>query len=150
MIRLLFLLGLALAVALGVRSLLQRWQARLRGQPLSGRMVDNYANGRPRSERYVEDGMLHGPWITWDEQGNKVAEGHYVRGIVHGLEVDYSPGGVRKREVNWVNGRRHGLAREYGAAGQVVRELTYVHAEDDKPRHDGAPTDSELRETPKD
>ena len=150
MIRALFVLAFWSAIGLAVRWLWQKWRARLRGTPLSGRLVDNYANGRPRSERHVEDGMLHGPWITWDEQGNKVAEGHYHRGIVHGREVDYGPGGVRLREVNWVNGRRHGLAREYAADGRVVRELTYVHAENDKPRHEGVPTESELREKPAD
>ena len=148
MIRLLFLLALLAAGVALARRVLARWRANPRGTPLSGRLVDHYPNGRMRSERHLQDGMLHGPWITWDAAGNKVAEGAYHRGIVQGLEVDYGPGGVRLREVNWHNGRRHGLARDYAADGKVLRELTYVHSHNDRPRHEGPPTDAELREPP--
>lgn len=150
MIRLLFLLSLLFVLGWFLRTLAQKWRAKLRGQPLTGRLVEHHPNGRPKTERHVQDGMLHGPWITWDPQGNKVAEGVYHRGIVHGLEIDYAPNGVKKREVNWVNGRRHGLAQEYAQDGQVVRALTYVHAMTDEPRHEGPPTSAELGENPKD
>jgi hypothetical protein len=133
------------------RSMIQRWQRTLRGRPLSGRLAEYHGNGRLKSERHVLDGTMHGPWIVWDEQGNKVAEGAYDHGIVHGLEIDYDGNGVKIRETPWTQGRRHGTARAYDPKnGQVAREMCYVAAETDQPAHDGPCTDAELDAQPPD
>lgn len=137
MIRWLLLTAVLTGIAQLARFVLRRWRLRIAGTPLTGRLTEHHANGRMKSERHVRDGMMHGPWLLWDAQGNKVGEGAYDRGIVHGLEVDYGPGGVKQRETPWVQGRRHGIAREYGTDGEVVREQAHV-------QDDGACTAAEI------
>ncbi len=140
-----------LAVVWLVRWLVLRWHKTLHGKPLSGRLVEHHPNGRIRTERNLLDGMMHGPWFVWDEDGNKLSEGAYDHGIVQGLEIDYAPNGVKVRETPWVQGRRHGTATVHDAAtGKVVRELCYVHADTDKPAHEGPCSEAEIEGPPQD
>ncbi len=117
-------------------------------RPLTGKTIENHSNGRMKSERQFKDGMMHGPWILWDENGNKLAEGAYDRGIVHGTEIDYASNGVKARETPWAYGRRHGTAKVYDSTGKILKLLTYIHSETDKPTHDGPASDAELKTPP--
>lgn len=140
-------LAALVAVVWLVRWLVLRWYRTLHGTPLSGRLVENHPNGRIRSERNLLDGMMHGPWYLWDDEGNKLSGGAYDHGIVHGREIDYGPNGVKIRETPWVHGRRHGTATVYDpASGKVVRELCFIHADTDKPAHDGPCSDAEIEQ----
>jgi hypothetical protein len=122
MTRWILLTALLVGIARLGRFALEKWRLRVTGTPLTGRLTEFHANGRMKSERHVQDGMMHGPWLLWDEHGSKVGEGAYDRGIVHGLEVDFGADGVKLRETPWVQGRRHGIAREYGMDGEVLPE----------------------------
>lgn len=148
MIRIVFTVALVLLVAWWVYKLAMRLQAKVRGTPLSGKLVEYHPNGRVSVERMVRDGMMDGPWMTWDADGNKLAEGAYEKGIVHGTEVDYGANGVKVREVQWAHGRRHGTARVWDTPDGEPRLLCYVHADDDKAAHDGACSRSEEEAPP--
>lgn len=147
MARLLVLFLVAIGAAALVRYLRGRW-LQTRSGAATGRVVEYHANGRMKLEKSLQAGVLHGPWIAWDEDGNKLAEGAFDRGMVQGTEVDYGPGGVKLREVAWVGGRRHGTAKVYDKDGKVEKLLCYVHDETDKPRHDGACSADELKTPP--
>ena len=121
---------------------------RPRNQTVTGKVTDLHPNGRMKLEKHLRDGVLHGPWISWDEQGNKTGEGAFDRGMVHGTEIDYGTGGIKQREVPWIGGRRHGTAKAYDAEGKVTKLLCYVHDETDKPRHEGACSAQELKTPP--
>lgn len=144
MARLLLWMVLGLLFAGLLRFLRQRL-LQVRSGSITGRVTELHANGRMKLEKHFRDGVLHGPWISWDEQGNKTGEGAFDRGMVHGTEVDYGPGGIKQREVPWVGGRRHGTAKVYDAEGKVAKLLCYVHDETDKPRHEGACSAQELK-----
>lgn len=144
MIRWLLLALAVLALGWGVRWLWRRWRRGLHGKALTGRIAEYHDNGRMKAEYHVVDGMLHGPWLRWDEQGNKLAEGAYERGAVHGVEVEYGPGGVKASETPWAQGRRHGTATVYDEAGRPARQLCYLQDTPDQPAHDGPCSEDEL------
>ena len=142
--RLLVLMLVVMAVTTLLRYLRLKWQ-QTRSGATTGRVVEYHPNGRMKLEKHLQAGVLHGPWLSWDEAGNKVAEGAFDRGMVHGTEIDYGPGGIKQREVPWVGGRRHGTAKAYDSDGKVVKLLCYVHDESDKAQHEGACSTEELK-----
>lgn len=109
------------------------------------RKVTHHDNGRMKTERYLLDGVMHGPWMIWDEDGNKLAEGHHKDGMLDGAEIRYGSDGQKLREISWVEGRRHGTTTEHDADGKPAQRLCYVHAEEGTPpAHDGPCAQDEL------
>lgn len=152
-LRIMFLIALTVGLYLGMRALWRRIRRDERTLPTgasgSVRKVTYHDNGRMKSERYLLDGVMHGPWMLWDEAGNKLAEGHHKHGMLDGLEVRYGGDGQKLSETRWVEGRRHGTATSYAPDGAVAGQLCYIHAEDQaEPAHEGPCTDAE-RDTPK-
>ena len=71
-----------------------------------------FENGQIQQQGTYKDGKLHGEWISYDHNGDKVAKGYYENGIKTGKwffwneeklsEVDYSNNKIT--EVNtWIN-----------------------------------------------
>ncbi len=136
-LRLLFYAALVFGVIWVMRRLWRRLRRGEQSLPTEKggvvRKVTYHDNGRMKSERYLLDGSMHGPWMIWDEDGNKLAEGHHSRGMLDGTEVRYNKDGLKLSEVNWVEGRRHGTSTEYDAQGKPASRLCYVHAEEGAP-----------------
>ncbi|GEM_PF-3357378 len=88
------------------------------------RKVTYHDNGRMASERYLMDGVMHGPYMLWDTQGNKIAEGEYRNGMLHGTEQRFGDDGRLIASVQWVEGRRT-ESRKKGADGELI-ELRLV------------------------
>ncbi len=61
-----------------------------------------HKNGQKRSEAAYELGLAHGRSTSWDEDGNVIATGEYVRKKKHGTWITYVDG--EKTETEWVNG----------------------------------------------
>lgn len=88
------------------------------------RKVTHHDNGRMASERYLMDGVMHGPYMLWDRAGNKTAEGEHRNGILHGTERRFGSDGRVIGEVVWEEGRRLETRKE-GADGELI-ELRLV------------------------
>ncbi|MEN9335882.1 MAG: hypothetical protein RLZZ500_869 [Bacteroidota bacterium] len=68
-----------------------------------------YENGKIQQEGFYKDGKLEGKWVSYDEQGNKVAIAEYTSGEKTGKwffwndknlsEVDYTQGAVAEVKV---------------------------------------------------
>jgi len=43
-----------------------------------------YDNGKIQQEGFFKDGKLDGVWVSYDERGNKTAEGEYTEGLKTG------------------------------------------------------------------
>ncbi len=102
------------------------------------RKVTHHDNGRMASERYLMDGVMHGPYMLWDTAGNKVAEGEYRNGMLHGIERRFGDDGRTIGEVDWEEGRRIGT-RKPGGDGELI-ELRLVNEEQsvvhEQPNHE--------------
>ena len=136
LIRVLFLGGMLLVGALWLRKMLKRKsleQAIPTAESGVIRKITHHDNGRMASERYLMDGVMHGPYMLWDRGGNKIAEGEYRNGMLHGMERRFGPDDKLIGEVRWEEGRRIATRKE-GADGEVI-ELRLVH-EDGQPVRD--------------
>ena len=68
-----------------------------------------YENGKVQQEGFYKDGKLEGKWISYDENGNKIAIAEYTDGNKTGKwffwtdknlsEVDYTQGAVAEVKV---------------------------------------------------
>ncbi len=146
---LLVVVGVVIVFRLVRRFLRLREQSMPAGRDGSVRRVTHHDNGRMKTERHILDGVMQGPWMVWDEEGNKTSEGEYHKGMMHGQEIHYGTDGQKVSETSWLEGRRHGTQTEFDASGETVKQLCYVHADDgDPPRH-GGPCSEEDLATPK-
>ena len=93
------------------------------------RKVTYHDNGRMASERYLMDGVMHGPYMLWDHRGNKLAEGEYRNGMLHGTERRFGPDGRQIGVVVWNEGRRTETVKE-GADGELI-SLRLVQQQDE-------------------
>ncbi len=152
-LRMLFFAALVFAVFWAMRRLFRRMRNREQSLPTERggviRKVTHHDNGRMKSERYLLDGVMHGPWMIWDEDGNKLAEGHHKAGMLDGVEVRYDNDGKKLSEVHWVEGRRHGTTIEYDANGKPAKQLCYVHAEEGMPPAREGPCAQDELDVPK-
>lgn len=88
------------------------------------RKVTHHENGRMASERYLMDGVMHGPYMLWDRAGSKVGEGEYRNGMLDGTERRFGDDGRLLSAVEWKEGRCLGSRKE-GADGELI-ELKLV------------------------
>jgi len=85
-----------------------------------------YRNGkREGSGAYGKAGL----WITWDENGQKWAEGNYRNGEKEGLWIAWHYNGQKYSDGNYVNGKEEGLWIAWHYNGQKWQEGNYVNGE---------------------
>ena len=63
-----------------------------------------YENGNKRSEITYEKGIMKGPTASWNEEGQPTETGHYLNGMKHGVWVEYGEQG--KIETKWEYGNK--------------------------------------------
>ena len=152
-LRILLFAALAFAVMWGLRRLMRRIRRGEQSLPTEKggviRKVTYHDNGRMKTERYILDGVMHGPWMIWDEDGNKLAEGHHKDGMLDGDEVRYGDDGQKTREISWVEGRRHGTTTDYDDDGKPAKQLCYVHADEGMPPAREGPCTQDDLDVPK-
>ena len=52
-----------------------------------------------------ENGVEHGEWVYYYENGTKKYVEHWANGVEHGIHYDYSPDGQIYRELHYEKGR---------------------------------------------
>jgi hypothetical protein len=144
-------LVIATAVYFGVRWLRKRFggvnfeRAIPTAQSGVVRKVNHHDNGRMASERYLMDGVMHGPYMLWDRAGNKTAQGEYRNGMLHGAERRFGGDGRVIGEVIWEEGRRLETRKE-GADGELIelrlvdQAATKVHEQPEREQAKHDPT----------
>lgn len=107
-----------------------------------GKMMDRqrvgewiyYHNNSDRimmTEHYEND-SLHGPKVTYFDNGNIAEKANYTHGKLQGEKIIYSEKGVVLEHLQYVNGELHGPARFYNGKGELLTEGNYK-----KDRHHG-------------
>lgn len=68
--------------------------------------VSTYANGAPRWQTELADGVPHGPSTTWHPNGQVASRGNFVAGERHGTFVYYDLGGHELARRHYRHGHR--------------------------------------------
>ena len=76
-----------------------------------------------------EDGKQHGPYVEYDEKGNRLKVGVFVEGVSAGVWTEFDVRGTKRREYEAADGRLHGHERIYNGRGQLIKENWYEEGE---------------------
>ena len=98
------------------------------------KFLNGFRNGETRI--YFEDGalneirgykedMMHGSWVTYNDQKVKVGLANYKNGLKHGEWMIWDDKGNLLYEMNYVNGEKAGTWKKYDAHGNVVSERVF-------------------------
>mgnify|MGYP002150302864 CR=1 FL=1 len=96
------------------------------GKPYSGSGVAYYCNGQKKHEETYHNGLEHGKWSYWYEDGTKAQEIHYVDNVIDGLDIEWFENGQKKSEVSWSKGILNGLWISWYPSGQKEGEVIYT------------------------
>lgn len=122
---------------------------------LHGEQCSFYSDSTKQSIISYDNGILHGPRIFWDSQGEIINESHFVHGklegryyernpigyeivenyknnYLDGLHQEYYPthkvfGKIKAIESNYLNGKIEGEVAEFNEAGTKVSSTFYVN-----------------------
>lgn len=64
-------------------------------------------------------------YVKYDDEGNKIEEGHLVNGKYHGTITSYDSEGNIRLIARFKNGVRDGLWKYYNEEGQITHEIVY-------------------------
>ncbi len=92
---------------------------------LEGKAVSRYPNGNIKRKGTYHKGNIHGTWIFWDENGNKVFEVNYNEDKLNGLFVSYFPDGRIKEKGNYKKNKKTGNWVCYNDKGIIVNKKSY-------------------------
>ncbi len=79
----------------------------------------------PNASSYQES-VRHGKWASFDERGEKTAEGSYYEGEMDGRWLFYQPGEIMlAQEINYKKGVLDGVSISYDKKGKKTSEINY-------------------------
>ena len=64
-------------------------------------------------------------YVKYDNNGNKVEQGHLVDGQYHGTIISYHPNGEVRAIAKFQNGKRDGLWKYFNIEGLITHEVVY-------------------------
>ncbi|MGB5273752.1 MAG: toxin-antitoxin system YwqK family antitoxin [Flavobacteriaceae bacterium] len=121
-------------------------------KPLTGVLIENHPNGKPKSWTKMKDGLPDGLWQEWYENGQLKFNAYWLAGKGHGLWEYYHENGVLRQEEfynmdipigiqkyfynngrlksksSWLNAKKHGIWTFFNESGNLMR--TEIYAED--------------------
>ena len=83
-------------------------------------------NGQKMEECMYLNGKRHGVCQCWDKYGQKATECTYLNGKLHGHYINWYNGN-KDTECTFINDLRHGLYQSWNKYGQKIEECTYTH-----------------------
>jgi antitoxin component YwqK of YwqJK toxin-antitoxin module len=93
---------------------------------LHGRFVSWADNGNKMSEGNYKDNLKDGEWAFYDyEDGFISSKGTYYNEKKQGLWKEYMPSGLVDSEINWEDGLKEGIFIEYDSLGNKMNEGIY-------------------------
>jgi len=79
-----------------------------------------------KTYKYKNRGILHGRYVSWADNGNKMSEGNYKDDLKDGewTFYDYQDGLISSKG-SYKNEKEQGLWKNYTAAGRIINELNW-------------------------
>lgn len=81
-----------------------------------------FETGQINETRSYEKGKMHGTWITWNEEGVKVAQAQYKENLKHGDWYIWDDAGTQRFEMHYAMGKKIGTWKMYNEKGELVSE----------------------------
>lgn len=78
-----------------------------------------YESGKVKEIGYFKNGLKHGTWTSYDEDGNKIMQANYVNGVKEGNWCVWHTNGLLKYHMVYEDGKRI-LSTEWDVDGNVV------------------------------
>lgn len=91
----------------------------------TGEWTERDADGKVTGIFKYRDGVRHGPYQTFDKNGEPLSEGQYNAGNLDGIQRIKQEGGART-EVPYVDGKRSGVEKSWYPSGQIAVEAPWV------------------------
>ena len=88
----------------------------------TGWIKDRYKSGTIQNLYQLKDGILHGTWTTWRENGKKEDESTWKNDKLDGLAMTWHENGEKESEGNYKDGKHEGLQTFWYANGQKEAE----------------------------
>ncbi len=80
---------------------------------------------RPREEKMLHDGKIHGKYRRWHDNGFLCEESDYNNGVLNGKQIYYSIYGTVTHEFNFMEGEMHGIQIAYHSNGRIMSRITF-------------------------
>lgn len=95
-------------------------------EPLTGRLISNYANGNLKSEIFYEEGKKNGSEKYWLENGDLAQERFYINGLKTGIHSAWWDLETPKFVYHFNNqGEFDGEVKEWYRSGQLYMRFNY-------------------------
>lgn len=94
-------------------------------EPYTGKATDYYESGQLSELYHLKDGLLHGQYAIYYEEGQVESEGTYTDGNEVGTFTEYYVDGSLMMVSNYKEGLLHGKMINYYENGQIESEGTY-------------------------
>jgi antitoxin component YwqK of YwqJK toxin-antitoxin module len=88
--------------------------------------MDHEFAGPYLSEASFVDGQLHGSWIIFSRDGQKILEWRFQHGYCHGPATQWYASGAKQREVIYEDGQPVGELKEWDPRGNVLRGVLFI------------------------
>ena len=97
----------------------------IKGEPYTGEVVKFYSN-KKKSESYsIRSGRLHGPFVTYREDGSRAFQVTFVDGVEHGPFKRWFEDGKIWVDENYKAGKLDGISLTYYSNGKIQVQSSY-------------------------
>lgn len=94
-------------------------------EPYTGTRATFYLDGQPAAELHFADGLEHGTYTIWNENGDRQRLTHYENGQLNGQDVVWFDNGRKRSESYYKAGRLHGVWTTWTRRGSVKSQACY-------------------------
>jgi antitoxin component YwqK of YwqJK toxin-antitoxin module len=84
-----------------------------------GLFTDFYENGKIRSEYKYENGKIHGSYKVWNETGILIEEHNYYNDLENGFQKTFFLNGQVESEIMYIEGKQNGEYKLYYKNGRL-------------------------------
>lgn len=89
------------------------------------KIIRFYINGEKSESYQMQEGLRHGPAMTWHVNGKKKSKANYFENMFDGEYIEWFDNGIKNYEGFYNKGSVTGTWRFYNRDGSLQSETTY-------------------------
>lgn len=101
------------------------YSAIIKNGVLDGSVVYFYPSGNRKETGSYREGLKHGVWERYEDNGVKTAQGNYNEGKKDGVWLVWDANGVKRFEMKYKDGEKVDTWFEYDSTGSLTAERTF-------------------------
>ncbi len=90
-----------------------------------GKITLYFENEQVKEVRSYFSGLMHGTWMTWNNQSVKIAEANYKKNKKHGKWYIWDDKGVKRYEMEYDEGKKVGTWSIWDDKGNLMKEQKF-------------------------